>query len=129
MLTLLVSRHCLFSTLFVVAASVAMTSSSQEVEQASGIIPMSVAPTLTPAVSIEQYERTIADIEQSSEVTVDVKLQAIENYKAAIKNVQTAADFDARLQVVRFLFEIFDFIRPYCSFVFSIFTKQKHSVS
>lgn len=49
-------------------------------------------------ISIEQIEHALADLEQSTDVAVDVKLQATENYRAAIKNLQSAADLDARLK-------------------------------
>ena len=57
-------------------------------------------PSGTGAISVEQVERAVAELEQSAEVAVDVKLQAAENYRAAIKNLQSAADSDTRLQAL-----------------------------
>ncbi len=51
-------------------------------------------------LSVEQIERSLAELEQSSQIAVDVKLQAAENYKAAVKNLQSAAASDARLQAL-----------------------------
>ncbi|MCO8121339.1 mechanosensitive ion channel [Stieleria sp. TO1_6] len=48
--------------------------------------------------SIEQIEREIAELDQTAGVTAEVKVQANENFRAAIKNLQTAADSDARLK-------------------------------
>ncbi|SMP73759.1 potassium efflux system protein [Neorhodopirellula lusitana] len=62
--------------------------------------PVPAQPSATGAISIEQVERAVAELEQSAEVAVDVKLQAAENYRAAIKNLQSAADSDARLQAM-----------------------------
>ncbi len=42
----------------------------------------------------------MAELEQSAQVTVDVKLQAVENYRAAIKNLQSAVDSDTRLKAL-----------------------------
>ncbi|TWT82351.1 hypothetical protein CA13_38130 [Planctomycetes bacterium CA13] len=52
-------------------------------------------------LSTEHVERSLAELEQSSEITVDVKLQATDNYKAAIKNLQSAEASDARLNRLR----------------------------
>ena len=52
------------------------------------------------AISVEQVERAMAELEQSAEVAADVKLQAAENYRAAIKNLQSAADSDTRQQAL-----------------------------
>ena len=49
-------------------------------------------------LTIEQIERALAELEQSTEVAADIKLQAAENYHAAIKNLQSAADSEARLK-------------------------------
>ncbi len=54
----------------------------------------------TLALSLDQLERSLAELEQSENVPVDVKLQAADNYKAAIKNLQSAAASDARLQAL-----------------------------
>lgn len=51
-------------------------------------------------VTIEQVERSLNELEQSADVAVDVKMQAVENYRAAIKNLQSAADSDARLKTL-----------------------------
>ncbi len=56
--------------------------------------------TATGAITAEQFERAMAELEQSSEVAVDVKLQAVENYRAAIKNLQSAADSETRLKAL-----------------------------
>ncbi|WP_146515483.1 mechanosensitive ion channel domain-containing protein [Rubripirellula amarantea] len=53
-----------------------------------------------PALSIEQLERALTELEQSDEISVDVKLQAADNYKAAIKNLTSAAASDARLHAL-----------------------------
>lgn len=57
------------------------------------------AESSTP-ISIEQLERSLAELEQSGEIAVDAKLQSADNYKAAIKNMQSAAASDARLQAL-----------------------------
>ncbi|WP_231742022.1 mechanosensitive ion channel domain-containing protein [Stieleria varia] len=56
--------------------------------------------TTSPAISAEQIESSLAELEQSSNLTPENKTLAIENYKAAIKNLQTAADSEARLKVL-----------------------------
>ena len=66
-------------------------------------VPYQSATSQSPAtgvVTVEQVERALAELEQSVEVAVDVRLQAAENYRAAIKNIQTAADSDTLLQVL-----------------------------
>lgn len=52
------------------------------------------------AITVEGLERAIAEMTGSADVTEDVKLQAIENYRAAIKNLESAADNDARLKTL-----------------------------
>ncbi len=42
----------------------------------------------------------MAELEQSPEIGVDVKLQAVENYRAAIGNLNSAVEHDARLQTL-----------------------------
>ncbi len=73
-------------------------SQAQEIEQVSGLLPLTEVPKATAAVTVPQYERTIAELEQSNDVAIDVKLQAIENYKAAIQNLLNADNCDARLK-------------------------------
>ena len=60
--------------------------------------PVANEPSVSGGITIEQVERALAELEQSGEVSSDVKLQAVENYRAAIKNIQSAADSDTRLQ-------------------------------
>jgi potassium efflux system protein len=43
------------------------------------------------ALTSEQVERAIAELEQTNEIPVDIKFQSIDNYKAALKNLQSAA--------------------------------------
>lgn len=50
--------------------------------------------------AIPQLERSLAELEQSTEIAVDIKLQSADNYKAAIKNMQSAVASDARLQAL-----------------------------
>lgn len=54
----------------------------------------------TGAVTTEQIERALAELEQSVEISADIKLQAAENYRAAIKSLQSAADSDLRLKAL-----------------------------
>lgn len=52
------------------------------------------------AITVEQLEREIADLDQSSDVAADAKAQATENFRAAIKNLKSAADSDTRLKTL-----------------------------
>jgi potassium efflux system protein len=61
--------------------------------------PVAEAP-FASRLSIDQILRSMDELEQSSEVAIDVKLQATDNYKAAVKNLQSAAASDARLQAL-----------------------------
>ncbi len=54
----------------------------------------------TSGLSVEQLERSLSELEQSGEIAVEVKVQAADNYRAAIKNMQSAAASDARLQAI-----------------------------
>ncbi len=77
-------------------ASVSVVSADDTAAQKAEAIDASLASPL----SLEHVERSLAELEQSSEIAVDVKLQAADNYKAAIKNLQSAAASDARLQAL-----------------------------
>ena len=52
------------------------------------------------AMTAEQIEQAITELEQSGDVSAEVKAQATENFRAATKNLQAAADHDARLKAV-----------------------------
>ncbi len=54
---------------------------------------------LSSTLSIEQIELALSELEHAN-LSGDVKLQATENYKAAIKNLQSATASDARLQAL-----------------------------
>ena len=54
----------------------------------------------TSVITAEQVERALAELEHSNEVAVDVKLQAAENFRAATKNLQSAAENDVRVQTL-----------------------------
>ncbi len=51
----------------------------------------------TASITIEQLERSLSELEQNSAITAEAKTEALENYRAAIKNLQSAADNDGRL--------------------------------
>lgn len=52
------------------------------------------------AISIEQIDRAIAELEQATDVSAEVKVQAHDNYRAATKNLQSAADSEARNKAI-----------------------------
>ncbi len=59
------------------------------------------AEVATPSqITTEQVEAALAELDQNGKIAADAKLQAIENYQAAIKNVQTASEHDARLKAL-----------------------------
>lgn len=66
-------------------------------EQETGTPPERVP---SSQISIEHVEQAIVELEQSTETAAEVKLQATENYQAALKNLQTAADHDARFKAL-----------------------------
>lgn len=57
-------------------------------------------PSSNSKISIEQVERSITELEQSTELAADIKPQLTEHYRAAVKNLQSAADFDARYKLL-----------------------------
>ncbi|MCA9215997.1 MAG: mechanosensitive ion channel [Planctomycetales bacterium] len=63
-------------------------------------VPVSAQPSGTNAITAEQVERALAEVQQSVDVADDVKLRVIENYNAAMKNLQSAANSDARLKAL-----------------------------
>lgn len=73
---------------------------AQLLPQPSPDPPKSNQSNASGVITVEQVERALAELEQSTEVAVDVKLQAVENYRAAVKNLQSAADSDHRLQTL-----------------------------
>ncbi len=58
-----------------------------------------IEPSFASTLSIEKIKLAMAEVEQSN-ASVDVKLQVADNYKAAIKNLESAAASDARLQAL-----------------------------
>ncbi|MGB7329031.1 MAG: mechanosensitive ion channel domain-containing protein [Rubripirellula sp.] len=57
-------------------------------------------PQSTGVITVEQIERAMAELEQSSGVAADVKVQSLENYRATLKNLHSAADSDTRLKAL-----------------------------
>ncbi|TWU32483.1 mechanosensitive ion channel domain-containing protein [Novipirellula artificiosorum] len=51
-------------------------------------------------ITIEQIERVLTELDQSTDLKVAIKLQAAENYRAAMRNLQSAADSDVRLKTL-----------------------------
>lgn len=74
------------------------TSIAGSAEEAKPIRPAQVSS--TSSITIEQLERAIAELEQSTTITAEVKAEATENYRAAITNLQSAAGSDARLKAL-----------------------------
>lgn len=52
------------------------------------------APTIDQTLSIEQIERTLAELEQSPSTDVETRLQSAENYKSAINNLKSAIEHE-----------------------------------
>ncbi|TWU46976.1 mechanosensitive ion channel domain-containing protein [Rubripirellula reticaptiva] len=57
-------------------------------------------PQSTGVITVEQIERAMAELEQSSDVAADVKVQSLENYRATLSNLHSAADSDTRLKAL-----------------------------